>query len=100
MALRLARIVLRQSRKPLVHFFETSFGRTYHRDIVLVEVTADGISGWGEVTAGDNPFYNEQRTAPILPRLPDYLAPRGLRPDSWGVAPGSHLHSHTRGDAF
>src|SRR5947209_11801431 len=51
MAIRINRVTLRQLRMPLVHFFETSFGRTYTRDIVLVEVEADGISGWGEVTA-------------------------------------------------
>ena len=38
MAIRLERIVLRQIRMPLVHFFETSFGRTTERDIILVEV--------------------------------------------------------------
>ena len=47
---------------PLVHFFETSFGRTYERDIMLVEAVGDGVSGWGEVTAGENPFYNEEWT--------------------------------------
>lgn len=63
---------------PLVHFFETSFGRTYERDIVLVEVIADGVSGWGEVTAGENPFYNEEWTGSIWPLLIDYIAPRIL----------------------
>ncbi len=48
---------------PLVHFFETSFGRTYERAMVLVEVQSEGLSGWGEVTAGENPFYNEEWTA-------------------------------------
>ena len=62
MAFQIDRIVLRQIRMPLVHFFETSFGRTYERDIVLVEVISDGLSGWGEVTAGENPFYNEEWT--------------------------------------
>lgn len=38
---------------PRVKFFEMSFGRTYARDIVLVEVVSGGVSGWGEVTAGD-----------------------------------------------
>ena len=60
MAFRLDRIVLRQIRMPLVHFFETSFSRTYERAIVLVEVISGGLSGWGEVTAGENPFYNEE----------------------------------------
>ena len=54
--MRIERITLRQIRMPLVHFFETSFGRTTERDIILVEVAGDGASGWGEVTAGENPF--------------------------------------------
>jgi o-succinylbenzoate synthase len=64
---------------PLVHFFETSFGRTYERDIILIEAIADGISGWGEVTAGENPFYNEEWTGSVWPLLIDYIAPRVLR---------------------
>ena len=56
MAFRIDRIVLRQIQMPLVHFFETSFSRTYQRSIVLVEVISDGLSGWGEVTAGEHPF--------------------------------------------
>jgi len=41
MAFRLDRIVLRQIQMPLVHFFETSFSRTYQRSIVLVEVISE-----------------------------------------------------------
>jgi o-succinylbenzoate synthase len=53
-------ITLREIRMPLVHFFETSFGRTTERRILLVSVHGDGISGWGECTAGEHPFYNEE----------------------------------------
>ncbi len=76
MAYRIERVVLRQIRMPLVHFFETSFGRTYERVIVLVEVQSEGLSGWGEVTAGEHPFYNEEWTDSIWPLLRDYVAPR------------------------
>ena len=62
MGFQIDRIILRQIRMPLVHFFETSFGRTYERHMVLVEVVAGRLSGWGEVTAGENPFYNEEWT--------------------------------------
>ncbi len=78
MSFQIERIVLRQIRMPLVHFFETSFSRTYARDIVLVEVVSDGLSGWGEVTAGENPFYNEEWTASIWPLLVNCAAPRVL----------------------
>ena len=46
MGIKIERVTLRQIRMPLVHFFETSFGRTYERHMVLVEVVADGVSGW------------------------------------------------------
>ena len=78
MGITVDKIVLRQIRMPLVHFFETSFGRTYHRDIILVESFADGISGWGEGTAGENPFYNEEWTGSVWPLLTDYAVPRIL----------------------
>src|SRR6516164_7643409 len=78
MAMKLDRITLRQIRMPLVHFFETSFSRTYSRDIILVEVTGDGVAGWGEVTAGENPFYNEEWTNSAWLILHDYVAPRVL----------------------
>ena len=76
MAFRITEIRLRQIRMPLIHFFETSFGRTYERDMVLVEVVSDGLSGWGEVTAGENPFYNEEWTESAWRIVRDYAAPR------------------------
>src|SRR3954454_22621677 len=79
MAIKVDRLVLRHIRLPLVHFFETSFGRTDQRDIILVEAIAEDVSGWGEVTAGENPFYNEEWTGSIWPFLIDYVAPRILQ---------------------
>ena len=40
--MRLEKIILRQIRMPLVHFFETSFGRTTERHMVLVEAVGEG----------------------------------------------------------
>ena len=97
MAFRLDRIVLRQIRMPLVHFFETSFSRTYERAIVLVEVISGGLSGWGEVTAGENPFYNEEWTASIWPLLRDYVAPRVLNHNFERAAEVYDRTSHIRG---
>ena len=39
---------------------------------------AEGVSGWGEVTAGENPFYNEEWTDSAWLILRDYVAPRVL----------------------
>ena len=77
--MQLERISLRQIRMPLVHPFETSFGRTYERRIVLVEVEdADGAIGWGEVTCGERPFYNEEWVDSAWLVLRDFAAPRVL----------------------
>ncbi|MBV9156017.1 MAG: o-succinylbenzoate synthase, partial [Acidobacteriaceae bacterium] len=71
--------------------------RTYERDIILVEVTADGISGWGEVTAGENPFYNEEWTASIWPLLIHYVAPRVLNYEFASAAEVYGRTAHIRG---
>ncbi len=78
MAFRIEQIRLRQIAMPLVRPFETSFGRTVERQIILVEAVADGVSGWGEVTAGEHPFYNEEWTESAWPILNHYAAPAAL----------------------
>jgi o-succinylbenzoate synthase len=55
--MKLERITLREIHMPLLSPFETSFGKTELRRIVLAEVDLDGISGWGESTAGETPSY-------------------------------------------
>jgi O-succinylbenzoate synthase len=69
-------IELREIRLPLIHFFETSFGRTTERRIILARVTdADGAEGWGECTAGEGPFYSEEWTDSCWVTLNEFLAP-------------------------
>ena len=97
MGFTIERIVLRHIRLPLVHFFETSFSRTYERDIILVEVISDGVSGWGEVTAGENPFYNEEWTGSIWPLLIHYVAPRILKHPFQCAAEVGKRTAHIRG---
>ena len=42
---------------PLVRPFETSFGVTRNRRILLAEVQSEGLTGWGECTAGEHPYF-------------------------------------------
>jgi o-succinylbenzoate synthase len=99
---KIERIVLRQLRMPLVHFFETSFSRTYERQIVIVEVVSEGLSGWGEITAGEHPFYNEEWTEAAWLIARDYVAPRVILSDSKpreiaGAGDVNALSAHIRG---
>jgi O-succinylbenzoate synthase len=71
-------ITLREIRMPLVHFFETSFGRTTERRILLVTARCEGVDGWGECTAGEHPFYNEESVETAWYVLSKYLAPAVL----------------------
>ena len=69
-------IELREIRLPLIHFFETSFGRTTERRIILVRVKdKHGAEGWGECTAGEGPFYSDEWTDTAWDTLREFLAP-------------------------
>lgn len=82
---------------PLVHFFETSFGRTTERRMVLVEVASDGIAGWGEVTCGEKPFYNEEWTDAAWMILRDFVAPRVLHHEFESASQAGARSAHIRG---
>ncbi len=69
-------IELTEINLPLVHFFETSFGRTYERRIVLVRVEDDsGAEGWGEITCGETPGYSDEWTDSAWVTTEKILAP-------------------------
>src|SRR6185295_1718975 len=92
-------IELREIRLRLVHFFETSFGRTVERRIVLVRVVdADGAEGWGECTAGEGPFYCEEWTETAWAVLKDYLGPMVLRREVESAADVFSLMKAVRGN--
>ena len=77
--MKIERIELLEIRMPLVHFFETSFGRTTDRRIVLVRTFADGLDGWGEVTCGEMPFYSDETPGTAWHILRDFLIPWALK---------------------
>ena len=73
--MRIEAITLREIQLPLVHFFETSFGRTYSRRILLVTVHSEGIDGWGECVVGEDPFYSSEWIETAWPTMIKYLIP-------------------------
>ena len=73
--MRIDAIILRELHMPLVRPFETSFGVTRNRRIVLAEVQSEGLTGWGECTAGEHPFFSPESTDTAWPVLLNELAP-------------------------
>lgn len=76
MKLKLERLELREIELPLKSPFETSFGRTTRRRILIVRVfDKDGASGYGECVAGENPFFNHETIDTAWLIVSRYVAP-------------------------
>ena len=76
--MRIDRLELRLLRLPLVHFFETSFGRSDDRAFVLVTAFGDGVEGWGECVAEAGPYYSPETTETAWHVIAEFVAPRVL----------------------
>jgi O-succinylbenzoate synthase len=68
-------IILREVHMHLVHPFETSFGVTRKRRILLAEIKSEGLTGWGECTAGERPFFSEESTDSAWAAITQELGP-------------------------
>jgi o-succinylbenzoate synthase len=74
--MKLERIELREIELPLKWPFETSFGRTTRRRILIVRVfDSSGAIGYGECTAGEDPFYNHETIDTAWLIITKYVAP-------------------------
>jgi len=73
--MRLRKLTLREIHLPLVEPFQTSFDTTTLRRILLLEADVDGLTGWGESTAGEDPYYSYETVETAWLILRDYLWP-------------------------
>jgi o-succinylbenzoate synthase len=53
-------IHMREINMPLAHPFETSFGLTTGRRILLIELESEGLTAWGECVAGEHPYFSDE----------------------------------------
>jgi o-succinylbenzoate synthase len=60
--MRVNALTLREIHLKLLTPFETSMDRVSERRIILTEVQVDNVSGWGECTAGETPYYCPEDT--------------------------------------
>jgi O-succinylbenzoate synthase len=68
-------------RLPLVTPFETSFGSINHTECILVELRADGLTGYGESAVEHDPGYSYETTGTAWHILKDFVAPQILGKD-------------------
>jgi O-succinylbenzoate synthase len=95
--MRIEAIVLREIRMRLKAPFETSFGVTQDRRILLAEVVVDGVSGWGEVTTIESPSYNSETTDTAWHVISEFIVPRLIGADLHRAGEIAPLLSAIRG---
>jgi O-succinylbenzoate synthase len=96
--MRIDAIILRELHLPLVRPFETSFGITRNRRILLAEIQSEGLTGWGECTAGERPFFSAESTDTAWQVIVQELGPMlaSESPRHGGDCP--HIFKQVRGN--
>lgn len=95
--MKLERIILYHLRMPLQSHFETSFGRVYDRDCILLQVHSEAEIGYGECVADRDPGYAYETVGTAWHIYKDFIIPAVLGKD---VVDVSDLHdrlSHIKG---
>jgi len=72
---RIEEIEIRHLELPLVHPFETSFGREEVRQTLVVAVRSEGLTGWGEAATSAGPWYEYETVETCWHVLSDFLGP-------------------------
>jgi O-succinylbenzoate synthase len=80
--MQLEKIELFEIEMPLKHRFETSFGSTQNRRILLLRIwNKDGLSGWSECTAPLHPFYLHETIDTCSSIIKDFVVPLLVKAD-------------------
>ncbi len=96
--MKIERIELREIHLPLVAPFETSFGVTTERHIILAKVFSEGLIGWGECTCNEGPFYNHESTDSAWSVLKDFAAPYTIGKEIAHPSEAGKLTARIRGN--
>jgi len=93
-------ITLQHLSMPLVAHFETSFGRVYNRECILVTIRSEGLTGYGECAADRDPGYSYETTGTAWHILKDFIGPALLGRDLAGAADFQERVAGIRGHAL
>ncbi len=95
--MRIESITLRKLKMRMKSPFETSFGIAHDRTIVLVELLADGLTGWSEVAAWEGPFFNSETVDTAWLVIRGFLVPLILGRQVGSAAQIPHFFAAIRG---
>jgi len=73
--MRVNKLTLREIHLELLEPFQTSFDTAKQRHILLIEADVDGVSGWGESTAGEDPYYSYETVETARHIIRDFIWP-------------------------
>jgi O-succinylbenzoate synthase len=95
--MRIDQIELYEVHLPLVHPFETSFGREVMRHTVIVAVRGAGLTGWGEAATMAGPWYEYETVETCWHVLRDFLGPLVVGREIAGASDAVRLMAPVRG---
>lgn len=95
--MKIEQITLHHLRMPLVAHFETSFGRIFERDCILIEIRSEGLTGWGECVADRDPGYCYETSGTAWHILMDFIVPQILGSDLADAADFQQRVANIRG---
>ena len=88
---------MREIQMELAHPFETSFGVTTSRRILLVEIESEGRTAWGECVAGEHPYFSDETIDTAWMVMETELAPRLLEAEIEGGGDCPRVFKQIRG---
>ena len=95
--MRIEQIEIRHVELPLVHPFETSFGREEVRQTILVAVRGEGLTGWGEAATMAGPWYEYETVETCWHVLGEFLGPSVAGQEVASAADAAGLMAPVRG---
>jgi O-succinylbenzoate synthase len=95
--MRVEAITLRKLQMRLKAPFETSFGATHNRTLLLVEMQSEGLTGWSEITAMEAPLFNMETVGTATVILRETLVPAILGNCFASSAEMRDAFAHVRG---
>ncbi|MCX7611374.1 MAG: o-succinylbenzoate synthase [Ignavibacterium sp.] len=90
-------IELRHIKMKLITPFKTSMGTDHFVEHLIIKITSEGISGWGECVAEANPFYSYETVKTSYHIIKDFIIPNLIGKKIFKVEDAIKIWNQIRG---